>query len=439
MVAQTHIEVVMPQMGVSVSEGTIVKWLKSEGEAIKADEPLLEISTDKVDTEVPSPADGVLDRIVKLEGETVPVGTTIALVTPTDAAAGKSGLLSEPVSAASSAGAQETAISVPNGPGGGRTFVSPVVARIAAEQSIDLSLVPGSGRGGRVTKKDLLDHIERTVSAEAETVSQPQAAPAPGSRPQPSSVPHFETPGERQERETPGERHERMSQMRLGIAEHMRRSLDTAAHATTVFEVDMSRVVEIRTRLKPEYLGTHGVRLTYLSFVARATVEALRNWPWLNGEVRGEEVVTRGFVNLSIAVALDESKGLIVPVIRNAEGLNLLGIARAIQDLSERARAKRLVPDEVQGGTFTITNPGGYGSIIGTPIINQPQVAILDVEALVKRPVVISDETGADAIAVRPMMNLCLSFDHRLIDGAYAVQFMAEVRANLQNWNEERY
>ena len=199
------------------------------------------------------------------------------------------------------------------------------------------------------------------------------------------------------------------------------------------------RVVDIRTRLKPEYLDKHGVRLTYLAFVARATVEALRNWPWLNGEVRGEEVVTRGFVNLSIAVALDEGRGLIVPVIRNAEGLNLLGIARAIQDLSGRARAKRLVPDEVQGGTFTITNPGGFGSIIGTPIINQPQVAILDVEAVVKRPVVFTDANGADAIAVRPMMNLCLSFDHRLIDGAYAVQFMAELRANLQSWNEERY
>jgi len=429
MATQTHIEVVMPQMGVSVSEGTIVKWLKSEGEATKADEPLLEISTDKVDTEVPSPADGILDRIVKPEGETVPVGTTIALITPTDAAAGRSGVL-ESLAAPSGAGTHEAAASVPNGPGGGRAFVSPVVARIAAEQSVDLSLVPGSGRGGRVTKKDLLDYIERTAGTDAETTPRPVAAPAPVPQPQASSAPHFETPGER---------HERMSQMRLGIAEHMRRSLDTAAHATTVFEVDMSRVFDIRTRLKPEYLEKHGVRLTYLSFVARATVEALRNWPWLNGEVRGEEVVTRGFVNLSIAVALDESKGLIVPVIRGAEGLNLLGIARAIQDLSERARAKRLIPDEVQGGTFTITNPGGYGSIIGTPIINQPQVAILDVEALVKRAIVISDDNGADAIAIRPIMNLCLSFDHRLIDGAYAVQFMAEVRANLQNWNEERY
>jgi len=436
MVTQTHVEVVMPQMGVSVSEGTIVKWLKSEGEAIKADEPLLEISTDKVDTEVPSPSDGILDRIVKLEGETVPVGTTIALITPAGAAAGTS---EAPEPVRSGVRVQEAADSVPSEPGGGRAFVSPVVARIATEHSIDLALVPGSGRGGRVTKKDLLDHIERTMGTEAETTPRPLAAPAPAARPQVSSAPHFETPGERHERETPGEQHERMSQMRLGIAEHMRRSLDTAAHATTVFEIDMSRVVEIRTRLKPEYLEKHGVRLTYLGFVARATVEALRNWPWLNGEVRGEEVVTRGFVNLSIAVALDESKGLIVPVIRGAEGLNLLGIARAIQDLSDRARAKRLLPDEVQGGTFTITNPGGFGSIIGTPIINQPQVAILDVEALVKRPVVISDDKGADAIAVRPMMNLCLSFDHRLIDGAYAVQFMAEVRANLQNWNEERY
>jgi 2-oxoglutarate dehydrogenase E2 component (dihydrolipoamide succinyltransferase) len=230
-----------------------------------------------------------------------------------------------------------------------------------------------------------------------------------------------------------------MSQMRQGIAEHMRRSLDTAAHATTVFEVDMSRVVAIREKLKPEFLERHGVRLTYLAFVARATIEALLNWPWLNAEIRGDEIVTRSNINLSVAVAVDGGKGLIVPVIRGAEGLNLLGMARAIQNIGERARSKLLVPEDVQDGTFTITNPGGHGSIVGTPIINQPQVAILDTEALVKRAVVITDEKGGDAVAIRPMMNLCLSFDHRLIDGAYAVQFMAEVRSNLEGWSEERY
>ncbi len=431
MAQQTHVEVVMPQMGVSVSEGTIIKWLKSEGQEIHADEPLLEISTDKVDTEVPSPADGILDRIVKPEGETVAVGTTIALIAPegTVAAQAEADLGRDHLAAVESAPATPP-----------RAFVSPVVARIAAEHSLDLAQVEGSGRGGRVTKKDVLAHIaspDSGTGASAAPAATPTSAPAP----EPPSPPPVTTPpavppaaaGE------PGERAEPMSQMRRDIAQHMRRSLDTAAHATTVFEVDMSKVVAIRQRLKPEFLERHGVRLTYLAFVARATVEGLRNWPWLNSEIRGEEIVTRGFVNLSIAVALDGGAGLIVPVVHNAEGLNLLGMARAIQDIGDRARSKRLVPEDVHGGTFTITNPGGHGSIVGTPIINQPQVAILDTEALVKRPVVITDDKGADAIAIRPMMNLCLSFDHRLIDGAYAVQFMAEVRGSLESWGEERY
>ncbi len=431
MAQQTHVEVVMPQMGVSVSEGTIIKWLKSEGQEIRADEPLLEISTDKVDTEVPSPADGILDRIVKPEGETVAVGTTIALIAPegTVAAQAEADLGRDHLAAVESAPATPP-----------RAFVSPVVARIAAEHSLDLAQVEGSGRGGRVTKKDVLAHIaspDSGTGASAAPAATPTSAPAP----EPPSPPPVTTPpavpsaaaGE------PGERAEPMSQMRRDIAQHMRRSLDTAAHATTVFEVDMSKVVAIRQRLKPEFLERHGVRLTYLAFVARATVEGLRNWPWLNSEIRGEEIVTRGFVNLSIAVALDGGAGLIVPVVHNAEGLNLLGMARAIQDIGDRARSKRLVPEDVHGGTFTITNPGGHGSIVGTPIINQPQVAILDTEALVKRPVVITDDKGADAIAIRPMMNLCLSFDHRLIDGAYAVQFMAEVRGSLESWGEERY
>jgi pyruvate dehydrogenase E2 component (dihydrolipoamide acetyltransferase) len=227
--------------------------------------------------------------------------------------------------------------------------------------------------------------------------------------------------------------------MRKGIAEHMRRSLDTSAHVTTVFEIDLSRVVAIREKLKPEYQKTYSVNPTYLAFIARATIEAIRNWPWVNGEIRGEQIVVKQYVNLGVAVALEGGKGLIVPVIKNAEGLNLLGLARAIADLADRARSKKLTPDDVQGGTFTITNPGGWGAIIGTPIISQPQVAILDVEALVKRAVVIEDEHGNDVIAIRPMMNLCLSYDHRLVDGAYAAQFMKEVRENLERWGEERY
>jgi len=226
--------------------------------------------------------------------------------------------------------------------------------------------------------------------------------------------------------------------MRRGVMEHMRRSLDTSAHVTTVFEVDMTRVVNLRAALKPEF-AKQGVNLTYLGFIGRATVETLKNWPWLNGEIRGDRIVSKSFVNLGIAVALEGGKGLIVPVIRNAQDLNLLGIARAIADLAERARTKKLVPDDVQGGSFTITNPGGWGAIIGTPIISQPQVGILDVEALVKRPVVVTDELGNDSIAIRSMMNLCLSYDHRLVDGAYAAQFMKELRENLESWDETAY
>ena len=230
-----------------------------------------------------------------------------------------------------------------------------------------------------------------------------------------------------------------MTAMRKGIAEHMRRSLETSAHVTTVFEIDMSRVVAIRNKLKAEYQQSYGLNPTYLAFIARATIEAIRNWPWMNAEIRGEQIVTKRYVNLGIAVALEGGKGLIVPVVKNAEGLNLLGLARSIADVAERARSKKLLPDDVQGGTFTITNPGGWGAIIGTPIISQPQVGILDVEALVKRPVVIEDEHGNDVIAIRPMMNLCLSYDHRLVDGAYAAQFMKELRENLETWGEERY
>ena len=229
-----------------------------------------------------------------------------------------------------------------------------------------------------------------------------------------------------------------MTAMRRGIAEHMRRSLDTSAHVTTVFEVDMSRVVALRAKLKPEFSG-QGVNLTYLAFIARAVIETLRDWPWLNAEVRGEQIVTKSYVNLGIAVALEGGKGLIVPVVRNAQDLNLLGLARAIVDVADRARTKKLMPDDVQGGSFTITNPGGWGAIVGTPIISQPQVGILDVEALVKRPVVVQDELGNDVIAIRQMMNLCLAYDHRLVDGAYAAQFMKQLREALETWDETAY
>ena len=230
-----------------------------------------------------------------------------------------------------------------------------------------------------------------------------------------------------------------MTAMRRGIAEHMRRSLDTAAHVTSAIEVDLSKVVTIRERLKGEYRAQHGVGLTYLAFIARATVETLAEWPYVNAEIRGESIVTRNFANLGFAVALDEGKGLIVPVLKHAEDLNLLGMARGIADLAERARTKKLVPDDVQGGTFTITNPGGYGTLIGTPVISQPQSGILGTYALVKRPWVITDEAGQDAIAIRPIMILTLTYDHRLIDGAYAGQFLRDLAGRLQSWGEGDY
>ena len=230
-----------------------------------------------------------------------------------------------------------------------------------------------------------------------------------------------------------------MSAMRRGIAEHMRRSLDTAAHVTSAIEVDMSKVVAIRERLKPEYEKAYGINPTYLSFIARATVETLREWPWVNAELRGESIVTKSFVNLGFAVALEGGKGLIVPVVKHAEGLNLVGMARAIAEIADRARSKHLLPDDVTGGTFTITNPGSFGTFMGTPVMSQPQVAILGTYAVVKRPWVIQDEAGKDAVAVRPMMNLTLTYDHRLVDGAYGAQFLRDLRAKLESWDESAY
>ena len=230
-----------------------------------------------------------------------------------------------------------------------------------------------------------------------------------------------------------------MSAMRRGIAEHMRRSLDTAAHVTSAIEADMSRVVAIREQLKPQFQKDYGLNPTYLVFVARAVVETLKDYPWINGEIRGEKIVTRNFVNLGFAVELEDGKGLIVPVVKNAEGLNLLGITRAVTDIAERARSKRLTPDDVQGGTFTITNPGGYGTFHGTPVISQPQAAILGTYALVKRPWIVQDEHGKDVIGIRPIMNLTLTYDHRLVDGALAGRFLRDLRAKLESWGEDRY
>jgi 2-oxoglutarate dehydrogenase E2 component (dihydrolipoamide succinyltransferase) len=324
--------------------------------------------------------------------------------------------------------------------GNGKAFVSPVVARIAGEHGIDPSQVPGTGSGGRVTKKDILAFVESggaQQQAPAPEQAQPQApapqapaapaqAPPPAKPPAPAPVAAGET--------LPGETVEPMTAMRRGIAEHMRRSLDTAAHVTSAIEVDFSRIVAVRNRLKKEYQAAYGVNPTYLAFVAKASVETLRDYPYVNAEMRGDSIVTRSFVNLGIAVELAEGKGLIVPVIRNAEGLNLLGLARGIAEIAAKARNKQLVPDDVQGGTFTITNPGGYGTFHGTPVISQPQSAILGTYALVKRPWVVEDENGNDAIAIKPMMNITLTYDHRLVDGALAGRFLRDLRERLEAW-----
>jgi 2-oxoglutarate dehydrogenase E2 component (dihydrolipoamide succinyltransferase) len=434
-------------MGVSVSEGTVTQWLKAIGETVAPDEPLLEISTDKVDTEVPSPAGGVLTAILVAEGETVDVGTVIGTLQ-----AGEGAAVAAPVAPA---GPEPTAVAT-NEPAGGatpvaeastdgeqRSFVSPVVARIAAEHSVEISAVPGTGRGGRVTKKDILSFVESGAPSGATAPATPASAPAPTVATPVAAAPAAPKPAQKPpepaQELAPGEHSERLTVMRRAISEHMRHSLEVSAPVTTAFEIDMSRVVAIRERLKGDYVEQHGVRLTYLALITRAAIDAVTQWPWINGEIRGNQIITRSYINVGIAVALDDAKGLIVPVIKNAEEKNLLGIARAIEDLADRARSKKLSPDDVQGGTFTITNPGGFGAIFGTPIINQPQSAILDVEAIVKRPWVVTDENGNDSIAIKPMMNLCLTYDHRLIDGAYAAPFMRDLRTNLETWDESRY
>ena len=502
----TQVEVVMPQMGVSVAEGTITRWLKQPGDNIALDEPLLEISTDKVDTEVPSPGEGILVEVRVQEGETVEVGTVLAVIgpagaatvepesppeTPTPEAAPAAPsepeplVASEPVAQAPSPppapvtppspeptqpvaeapGPPTPAASsaAPESSGNGKTFISPVVARIAAEHGVDPGAIPGTGQGGRVTKKDILAFIESGAAAspapppeapaEAPAPATPAAEPAPAPAPQPAPAaasppavpappaPPVAPPPAPVQPPTPvmaagAEHEEPMNAMRRGIAEHMRRSLDTSAHVTSAIEVDMSRVVWARERLKQEFQRSYGVNPTYLAFVTKAAVETLKDWPWVNGELRGEKIVTRSFVNVGIAVSLEEGKGLIVPVIRNAQDLNLLGIARAIADVAERARTKKLMPDDVQGGTFTITNPGGYGTFHGTPVISQPQAAILGTYALVKRPWVVQDALGQDVIAIRPMMNITLTYDHRMVDGAYSGGFLRDLRVRLEAWDD---
>jgi pyruvate dehydrogenase E2 component (dihydrolipoyllysine-residue acetyltransferase) len=425
-------KVIMPQMGESVAEGTVVKWLKKVGERVERDEPLFEISTDKVDAEIPSPASGVLTKILVKENETVEVNTVVAELDGESAAAAPPAEKekapapkSEPTSAPSSdvkevlhthPEPREAAPAIHSE--GEKIRSSPLVRRIARENNVDLARVAGTGEGGRISKQDILEFVSQSPAASGSagpstTHTAPPRAPAG-----PRMV--FTGPTE----VVP------MTPMRRQIAEHMLASRKTSAHVAAVFEVEMTKISELRASKGAEFEKRNGLKLTYTPFFVRASVETLKEFPLFNSSLEGTNIVYKRDINIGVAVTLDT--GLIVPVIKNADEKNFLGIGRAIQDLAERARSKKLSVDEVQGGTFTITNPGSFGSLFGIPIINQPQVAILGVGGIEKRAVV-----RHDAIAIRPMVYLALSFDHRIIDGALANQFMARLKEYLENWNEE--
>jgi 2-oxoglutarate dehydrogenase dihydrolipoamide succinyltransferase (E2 component) len=449
------VDVVMPQMGVSVAEGTIVEWRKRPGDWVEADEPICDVTTDKIDVEIPAPASGRVDEILVEPGTTVAVGTPLARIDaqakpgeahPDEHAANGGRPAAEAPPAAEAAPQPAEEATAQNGEEDRSRFYSPVVRRIADKHGVDLEQVKGTGIGGRVRKKDVLAYIEgqegapdgrpepllhiespyRPDEAEVPRPSEAgiEAAPAAPAGPPPQGVEELVGPTRR----------EPMSVMRQAIARHMTDSRRTAAHCTTIVEADFAHVAARRAELR-EAMRRRGVSLTYLAFVARATVEALQEHPRLNASVDGNDIVYHDDVNLGIAVALED--GLIVPVIRRAQRLSLEGMAAAIADVAERARSGKLDPDEVHGGTFTITNPGQFGAVLATPIINQPQVAILDLEAIVKRPVVVEGAEG-DSIAIHPMTYLCMSWDHRALDGADAARFLGNVKARLESWESSR-
>jgi len=438
-------DVVMPQMGESIAEGTIVRWIKKVGEKVDRDEPLFEISTDKVDAEIPSPAAGVVSEIRVKEGETVPVNTVVALIGESGAkpaAPPPPAPASAPVKPEGAAARQAVEPPKPTPQGDGssaakterpsteetiRERSSPLVRKIAKEHHVDISQIHGTGIAGRVTKDDILEFLAGQPASAPGAASARLAdatATSASARPAPSQAP---VPPAPQFKPGASDHVEKMSVMRKRIAEHMVLSRRTSAHVHSVFEVNFARVAQIREKKKDEFERA-GAKLTYLSFIIKAAVDALRAVPIVNSSVDGDSIVYHKEINIGLAVALDW--GLIVPVIRHADEKNLVGLSRAVVDLASRARAKQLKPDEVAGGTFTITNPGVFGALVGMPIINQPQVAILGVGNVEKRPVVVDD-----AIAIRPMAYLTLGYDHRVIDGAVADHFMSHVKQSLENWD----
>ena len=433
-----RIDVVMPQMGESIAEGTMSRWLKKVGDSVKRDEPLFEISTDKVDAEIPAEAAGVLAEVLVTEGQTVPVQTVVARL-ETDASAGIAAG-APPVTARPSAAAppatpvaaapaapsprQPPPASPPAAPGSFeeriRTKSSPLVRKIAAEHGIEIATLSGTGVAGRVTRKDILQFIDAGGARPAATGA-PSSMYAPGGfgYEAPTVVPW------------PGDVVEPMSRIRRLTAGHMVYSKHTSAHVTTVFEVDLTRVARVRAALRPGFEAQHGEKLTFLPFIAHAVVQGLQKFPVINAAVRGTDIVFRKQYNLGIAVALDW--GLIVPVVKRADSLNLLGLTRAINDLAARARSKQLRPEEVQDATFSITNPGVFGSVIGTPVIPQPTVAILCLGTIEKRPKVLTGSDGEDTIAIRTCAYFGLAFDHRIVDGADADRFMGFVKSQLES------
>jgi len=424
-------DVIMPQMGESIFEGTITKWLKKPGDKVQRDEPLFEISTDKVDAEIPAPASGVLQEIKVAEGNTVQVNTIVGTIS----ADGESAAPAKAAPAATPPPAPKKEAAPPTPPPQPAPTPSPaheaqdedvrsspLVRKLAREHNVDLSQVSGTGIGGRITKQDIMAFIEKGPAAAPAPSPAPAAAAPQPSRPAPAPA---ATPGE----VVP------MSQMCKIIAQRMIESRRTSAHVHAMFEVDLTRIVNLRNKLKNSFEQRNGARLTFMPFFVRAAIIALQQFPIVNASLEADNIRYHRHVNAGIAVALDW--GLIVPVLKNADELNFLGLQRGITDLGERARSKKLMPADVEGSTFTITNPGQFGAVFGLPIINQPNSAIMGVGGITKQPMVITDKDGNDSIAIRSVVHLTLGYDHRLIDGAVADQFMALVKKTLENWSED--
>ena len=428
----------MPQLGESVTEGTVDRWLKKEGDFVKKDEPLVEVVTDKVNAEIPSPFEGTLLKISVAEGMTIAIGTEIAQIQVEGA--GTAEATPVPVRAESD-GAPVAPAAAPAAPeaGAARGRFSPAVRRLAEENGIDPGVVPGSGEGGRVTRDDVLAYLEQVKSGKAPApapkpapaaVPEPVAEPVAAAAPAAPEAPPAPAPTPRPAPAAAGEREElvRINAVRRQIAEHMVRSLQVSPHVWTMVEVDMTSLVRYREAEKDAFAGRHGVNLTYLPFVAQVLCDALREFPFLNSSWTDDGILLKKYVNLGLAVAVPPD-GLIVPVIKDADRLGFTDLVRAIADLTDRARNKRLKPEDVQGGTFTLNNTGATGSMASQPIINQPQAAILTTETIMRRPVVIGD-----GVAIRQMMNMCMSFDHRILDGQMAGQFVNWIKRRLEQW-----